>query len=146
MLTGNKLRDKVYIKHTGYPGGIRTKTAAESLARDPTSLLRAAVLRMLPRNQLRHARARKLRLFPGDQHPGFDGSLLLPLAPPARSPRLKSPLPLDFVLPEGLVPMNEEVFAAMEERRRALLATSLARRARLDQARLALQQQEEQAQ
>ena len=57
-LTGNKLRDKLYFWHTGYPGGIKQRTAREMLEKDGTSVLREAVLRMLPRNLLRDDRAR----------------------------------------------------------------------------------------
>ena len=110
-LTGNKLRDKVYKRHTGYPGGLKERTAAESLARDPTSLLRAAVLRMLPRNLLRDDRARKLRLFAGPVVTGFDAVQLVPLEPPPRRVRSKDGLPDDFELPAGLVPMNPQAWA-----------------------------------
>ena len=129
VLTGNKLEDKVYKRHTGYPGGLKERTAAESLARDPTSLLRAAVLRMLPRNLLRDDRARKLRLFAGPQPVGFESVTLLPLAPPPRRMRNKDGLPDDFVLPPGLVPMNAEAWAAECERRDKTRAMRLAREA-----------------
>ena len=111
-LTGNKLQDKVYKRHTGYPGGLKERTAAESLARDPTSLLRAAVLRMLPRNLLRDDRARKLRLFAGPVPQGLDGVTLVPMEMPPRRIRLKSGLPDDFQLPPFMQPMNPEVWAA----------------------------------
>ena len=125
-LTGNKLKDKLYRRHTGYPGGLRTRTAEESLARDPTSLLRAAVERMLPRNTLQHHRARKLRLFAGPEHPGFEAQQLAPLQLPPRLVRNKSGLPLDFVLPPGVKPLNDAVWRKEQATRdsiRALLAT-----------------------
>lgn len=138
-LTGNKLRDKEYIRHTGYPGGIRVRTARESLARDPTSLLRMAVLRMLPRNLLRHARARKLRLFPHEQHPGFDPRTLVPLHPLPRAVRVKDEMQLpddfDSVLPEGVFAANPAAVAADAARRAAAREQRLAREARLAEAR-----------
>ena len=124
-LTGKKLKDKLYRRHTGYPGGLRTRTAEESLARDPTSLLRAAVERMLPRNTLQHHRVRKLRLFPGPEHTGFEAVQLTPFVLPPRLVRNKSGLPLDFELPPGVKPLNHEVWqkeVAMRASIRALLA------------------------
>jgi ribosomal protein L13 len=120
-LTGNKLQDKLYKRHTGYPGGLKQRTAAENLARDPTSLLRAAVLRMLPRNLLRDDRARKLRLFAGPEPLGLDGVPLVPLEMPPRRIRLKSGLPDDFELPPHLVPMNPEAWAAESANRQKAL-------------------------
>jgi ribosomal protein L13 len=133
-LTGNKLRDKIYTRHTGYPGGLKTRTAAESLARDPTSLLRDAVLRMLPRNVLRAHRARKLRLFAGPEHPGFAASALTPLPLPPRRVRDKEELPADFALPPGVVPMNEPRWAASQEGRARGAALRDARQAAIDAA------------
>lgn len=52
-LTGNKLEDKTYYWHTGYPGGIRQKTANDIMNTDPTELIRRAVYGMLPKNKLR---------------------------------------------------------------------------------------------
>ncbi len=130
-LTGNKLRDKLYRWHTGYPGGLKERTAAEALARDPTSLLRAAVLRMLPRNLLRDDRARKLRLFAGPEHPGFDAAALVPLHPPPRKVRAKDGLPDDFVLPPGVQPMNAAKWADATAARDRARALRLAREAKL---------------
>jgi large subunit ribosomal protein L13 len=130
-LTGNKLSDKVYKRHTGYPGGLKERTAAESLARDPTSLLRAAVLRMLPRNLLRDDRARKLRLFAGPQPAGFDSVTLVPLALPPRRVRSKDGLPDDFQLPPELTPMNPDAWAAETGRRERANSMRLARNAAL---------------
>jgi large subunit ribosomal protein L13 len=136
-LTGNKLRDKLYRWHTGYPGGLKQRTAGEALAADPTSLLRAAVLRMLPRNLLRDKRARKLRLFPGPEHPGFDARALAPLHAPPRQVRAKDGLPDDFQLPPGVVPMNPakwaDATAARERARELRLGREAARAAHLAQ-------------
>lgn len=68
-LTGNKLGDKVYHRHTGYPGGVRSRTAAEYMARAPEEMLREAVVGMLPKNRLGRRLATKLKVYAGDQHP-----------------------------------------------------------------------------
>ena len=133
-LTGNKLKEKLYRRHTGYPGGLRTRTAAESLARDPTSLLRAAVERMLPRNTLRHHRARKLRLFPGPEHPGFAAEALAPAELPPRLMRNKTGLPLDFELPPGVKPLNDAVWQKDVATRASIRALLAQRKAAVDAA------------
>mmetsp|Transcript_3429 Transcript_3429/g.12361 ORF Transcript_3429/g.12361 Transcript_3429/m.12361 type:complete len:152 (-) Transcript_3429:41-496(-) len=66
--TGKKWDKKIYYRHTGYPGGLRERTAKEQHERDPTSVLRKAVERMLPKNNLQMHRMRKLRLFKGEEH------------------------------------------------------------------------------
>ncbi|MBI1339703.1 50S ribosomal protein L13 [bacterium] len=70
-LTGRKLRDKVYHRHTGYPGGIKTVTAGAQLAgRFPERVLEAAVLRMLPKeSSLARKQFSKLRVYAGPTHP-----------------------------------------------------------------------------
>ena len=52
--TGNKWKDKLYRWHTGYPGGLKQRTASEMLIRKPEEILRKAILGMIPRNNLRH--------------------------------------------------------------------------------------------
>ena len=133
-LTGSKLKDKLYRRHTGYPGGLRTRTAEEALARDPTSLLRAAVERMLPKNTLQHHRARKLRLFPGPEHPGFEPAQLAPFAMPPRLVRNKSGLPLDFELPPGVKPLNHAVWEKEVAQRASIRALLAQRKAAIDAA------------
>jgi ribosomal protein L13 len=128
-LTGNKLRDKLYFWHTGYPGGIKQRTAREMLEKDGTSVLREAVLRMLPRNLLRDDRARKLRLFVGPHHPGFAAEQLTPLELPARKVRNKDGLPDDFELPEGVVPLNPEKWATISAAKAKAKALRLSREA-----------------
>jgi large subunit ribosomal protein L13 len=59
-LTGRKAADKHYIRHTGYPGGVRRATAGEVLAKHPTRLIREAVVGMLPKNRLGRRLATKL--------------------------------------------------------------------------------------
>lgn len=68
-LTGRKLDEKLYHHHSGYPGGLKTKTARELLARDPERVLREAVWGMLPKNYLSRHILRKLKIYPGSEHP-----------------------------------------------------------------------------
>jgi large subunit ribosomal protein L13 len=68
-VTGTKLDDKVYRRHSGYPGGLKERTLREELDRRPTEVLRRAVRGMLPRNRLGRAQLRKLRIYAGPEHP-----------------------------------------------------------------------------
>ena len=68
-LTGNKETAKLYHRHSGYPGGLRTLNAAQLRARFPDRLIRNAVVGMLPRNRLGRALAGKLKIYPGAEHP-----------------------------------------------------------------------------
>jgi large subunit ribosomal protein L13 len=68
-VTGKKLDDKLYFRHSGYPGGLRSRTLREELERRPTEVLRRAVKGMLPRNRLARAQLRKLRIYAGPEHP-----------------------------------------------------------------------------
>ena len=68
-VTGNKLDDKIYYRHSGYPGGLREPTLREELARRPTEVLRKAVKGMLPRNRLARAQITKLKIYAGPEHP-----------------------------------------------------------------------------
>jgi large subunit ribosomal protein L13 len=68
-LTGRKLEAKVYYRHTGYPGGVRARTAGEVLGRTPERLIRQAVQGMLPRNRLGRALGTKLKVYAGPDHP-----------------------------------------------------------------------------
>ena len=67
VLTGNKWRDKSYIRHTGYPGGQRSLTATEMFEKDPTRLIEKAVKGMLPKNILGAALYRNLYVYAGGQ-------------------------------------------------------------------------------
>jgi len=69
MLTGNKLKDKVYYRHSGYPGGIKGTTAEKMLKTHPTRVLEKAVRGMLPRTKLGDALFRKLKVYAGAAHP-----------------------------------------------------------------------------
>jgi len=68
-LTGKKMDDKLYHKHSGYPGGLKTKTAKEVLAKHPDQLIREAVWGMLPKNTLSRHQLKKLKIYPGAEHP-----------------------------------------------------------------------------
>ena len=68
-LTGKKMEDKLYYRHTGYPGGLITTKAADMLKKKPTKVLELAVLGMLPKNRLRQQIMKKLKLFSGAEHP-----------------------------------------------------------------------------
>jgi large subunit ribosomal protein L13 len=69
QVTGNKLDEKMYYKHSGYPGGLRERTLREQLNRQPTEVLRKAVKGMLPRNKLGRAQLTKLKIYAGPEHP-----------------------------------------------------------------------------
>ena len=68
-VTGNKLRDKMYWRHSGYPGGIRSRSLGEQLERRPEEVLRKAVRGMLPKNSLGRAQLTKLKIYAGTEHP-----------------------------------------------------------------------------
>jgi large subunit ribosomal protein L13 len=68
-VTGNKLDQKRYYRHSGYPGGLRTRTLREQLERRPTEVLRKAVKGMLPKNRLAHRQLTKLKIYAGPEHP-----------------------------------------------------------------------------
>ena len=68
--TGNKLQSQIYYKHTGYPGGIKSVTAAKVLAgRFPERVLEKAVERMIPRGPLGRQQMKALHLYAGTEHP-----------------------------------------------------------------------------
>jgi large subunit ribosomal protein L13 len=68
-VTGKKLQQKRYYRHSGYPGGLRSRTLAEQLDRRPTEVIRTAVKGMLPRNRLGRAQLGKLKVYAGPDHP-----------------------------------------------------------------------------
>ncbi len=63
VLTGRKIEQKVYHRHSGYPGGLKTTGVKKLLAERPEEVIREAVLGMLPKNKLRAHRAKKLRIY-----------------------------------------------------------------------------------
>ena len=69
-LTGNKLQDKVYYHHTGYPGGIRSRTAGRMLASSrPEEVVSKAIERMIPKGPLGRQQIRNLKVYAGAEHP-----------------------------------------------------------------------------
>ena len=69
QVTGNKLDQKRYYRHSGYPGGLRSRTLREQLDRRPTEVLRVAVKGMLPKNRLARQQITKLKIYAGPAHP-----------------------------------------------------------------------------
>ncbi len=69
QLTGNKLADKKYYRHTGYPGGIKEINAEKLLDKKPEMLIQAAVKGMLPKNKLGRKMFTKLKVYSGGEHP-----------------------------------------------------------------------------
>ena len=68
-VTGNKRAEKRYYRHSGYPGGLRSRTLEEMLERRPEEVIRLAVKGMLPRTRLGRAQFRKLKVYAGPDHP-----------------------------------------------------------------------------
>ena len=68
-VTGDKRTQKRYYRHSGYPGGLRSRTLNEMLERRPEEVIRRAVKGMLPRNRLGRAQLRKLKVYAGPDHP-----------------------------------------------------------------------------
>ena len=68
-VTGSKLDQKMYYRHSGYPGGLKSRTLREQLDRRPTEVLRKAVKGMLPKNRLARQQLTKLKIYAGPEHP-----------------------------------------------------------------------------
>lgn len=68
-LTGKKMHDKVYVRHTGYPGGQRFSTPRELMDKNPAGILESAVKGMLPKNRLGRALFGNLHVYVGAEHP-----------------------------------------------------------------------------
>lgn len=68
-LTGAKLDKKVYYHHSGYPGGLKSVPAKDLFARNPEKMIKTAVQGMLPKNKLAARVLRKLKVYPGQEHP-----------------------------------------------------------------------------
>jgi large subunit ribosomal protein L13 len=68
-VTGKKLDEKMYRRHSGYPGGLKERPLREQLERRPTDVLRKAVKGMLPRNRLARQQLLKLKIYAGPDHP-----------------------------------------------------------------------------
>jgi len=69
VVTGKKNTDKLYIHHTGFPGGLRTEAYKHLKARKPEQILKEAILGMLPKNKLRADRINNLYIYKGSEHP-----------------------------------------------------------------------------
>ena len=68
-VTGTKLDNKLYYRHSGYPGGLRSRPLRDELERRPTEVIRKAVKGMLPRNRLARQQLTKLKIYAGTAHP-----------------------------------------------------------------------------
>ena len=68
-VTGKKLQEKRYYRHSGYPGGLKSRTLAEQLDRRPEEVLRMAVRGMLPKNRLGRQQLLKLKIYAAAEHP-----------------------------------------------------------------------------
>jgi large subunit ribosomal protein L13 len=68
-VTGNKLADKKYYRHSGYPGGLKVRTLGEQLERRPEEVIRKAVKGMIPRTRLGRKQLTKLKVYAGPEHP-----------------------------------------------------------------------------
>lgn len=68
IVTGDKETDKVYYRHTGYPGGIKQATVSEVRTKFPERLVEDAVKGMLPKNKLQSGRMNRLKVFAGEEH------------------------------------------------------------------------------
>jgi large subunit ribosomal protein L13 len=69
VLTGNKLQNKKYIRHSGYPGGLKVMSYATLMSKNPEIAVRKAIEGMLPHNRLGAAMAKKLKVYSGEEHP-----------------------------------------------------------------------------
>jgi len=69
VLTGRKWAQKCYYRHSGYPGGLKVRTARELRDRKPEELIRHAVRGMLPKNQMGRRLLKKLKVYAGSEHP-----------------------------------------------------------------------------
>ena len=68
-LTGRKWGDKVYYRHSGYPGGLKSITAKDLVQKKPEEIIRKAVKGMLPKNRLGRKLLKKLKIYPDSEHP-----------------------------------------------------------------------------
>tara|TARA_R110000868_G_scaffold124730_4_gene329540 strand:- start:8346 stop:8789 length:444 start_codon:yes stop_codon:yes gene_type:complete len=67
-VTGNKAKQKIYYRHTGYPGGIKSRTFSEVIEKKPEDAVKSAVKGMLPRNPLGRSMFKKLKVYAGNEH------------------------------------------------------------------------------
>jgi large subunit ribosomal protein L13 len=83
-VSGNKMDDKLYYRHTGYPGGLKSINLRDLLAKNPEQVIEKAVWGMLPHNRMGRHLMRKLRVYAGPDHPH----------------RAQNPKPIEEVLPQ----------------------------------------------
>jgi large subunit ribosomal protein L13 len=69
VVTGKKAEQKVYRRHSGYPGGLKETSYEQMMERRPTEILRRAVKGMMPKNRLTRQQLRKLKIYAGPEHP-----------------------------------------------------------------------------
>ena len=69
VVTGNKMDDKIYYRHSGYPGGLKETTLRNQLAKHPDRVIRSAVKGMLPKNTYGRNLLKKLKVYAGPDHP-----------------------------------------------------------------------------
>lgn len=69
VVSGKKLTDKMYYRHSGYPGGIKEESLAEALEKHPNRVIEHAVAGMLPKNKLQAVMLKNLKVYADDQHP-----------------------------------------------------------------------------
>ncbi len=86
-VTGNKLSQKMYYRHSNYPGGLKSTSLQKLLADDPTKVIEHAVRGMLPQNRLEAPMMKRLRVFRGEAHPhmGQTNPVTTAAAPPAEA-------------------------------------------------------------
>ena len=68
-VTGKKAEQKIYYRHSGYPGGLKSPSFKEVFSKDPGRVIELAVKGMLPHNRLGRAMLKKLKIYPGNEHP-----------------------------------------------------------------------------
>ena len=68
VVTGKKLEDKMYYRHSQYPGGLTETTLKHEMEKDPTKVVRQSIRGMLPINKLRDGRLLRLKIYPGAEH------------------------------------------------------------------------------
>jgi large subunit ribosomal protein L13 len=68
-VTGKKMEQKIYYRHSGYPGGLKSQRLEELFSQDPSRVIELAVKGMLPHNRLGRDMIKKLKVYPGDEHP-----------------------------------------------------------------------------
>jgi len=68
-VTGKKAEQKIYYRHSGYPGGLKSQRIEELFSKDPARVIELAIKGMLPHNRLGRAMFKKLKVYPGNEHP-----------------------------------------------------------------------------